>query len=303
MKYKDTKFDEYQLLQLYIFVDDACLLMRAWATQHWVAEGIPSKPARRVPKISESEIMTILIFYHYSGYKCFEYYYKSLVLNDLKTYFPTAPSYHYFLALIERVSLPMMILAKLTCQQAEKTGLYYLDAKALPVCDGLREKQHKVFRESASKGKASKGWFFGFKLHLLVNHKGQIVDFEVTTGKVADNDKNLLIKLLDNLKGTLFGDKGYFTTLWQDFYEAGLKIVTKVKKNMKNKLMTLEERLLLKKRPMIEAIFDILTSVFDLEHTRHRKPQNACVHILASLVAYQFYPDKPAVDLAKLYQI
>ncbi|MBK6609487.1 MAG: hypothetical protein IPG29_00815 [Sphingobacteriales bacterium] len=86
-----------------------------------------------MPKISESEILTILIFYHYSGYKCFEYYYKALVLNDLKTYFPTAPSYNYFIELIERVALPMSILAKLTCQQAEKTGIYYIDAKALPV--------------------------------------------------------------------------------------------------------------------------------------------------------------------------
>ncbi|MBK8678904.1 MAG: transposase [Sphingobacteriales bacterium] len=114
----------------------------------------------------------------------------------------------------------------------------------------LRGKQHKVFAKTASKGKSSMGWFFGFKLHLIVNHKGQIVDFALTTGQVADNSKDLLNKLLEKISGTLFGDKGYF---------------------------------------------------FDLEHTRHRKPQNAFVHIVASLVAYQFYPNKPQVDLAKIY--
>ena len=300
MDYKDSSFDEYQLLSLFIFVDDACALMRCWAEQHWLSTGTKQARPRRVPQISESEIIAILIFYQYSGYKCFQYYYKSLVLNDLLPYFPTAPSYNRFVELIERVSLPMSLLAQITCLQAEQTGIYYLDAKALPVCHLLRQKQHKVFEGLAQKGKGSMGWFFGFKLHLVINHKGQIVNFALTTGSVADNDKDLLVKLLSDLKGKLFGDKGYLTTLWNDFYERGLKIITKVKKNMKNKLMALQERLLLKKRPVIEAIFDILTSVFDLQHTRHRKPQNAQVHILASLIAYQCCPQKPAIDITKI---
>jgi hypothetical protein len=195
----------------------------------------------------------------------------------------------------------MMILAQLTCQQAEKTGVYYVDSKILPVCHPLRAKQHKVFAGLATKSKSSMGWFFGFKLHIVINHQGQIINFALTTGNVADNNKDLLIKLLEHLKGKLFGDKGYLTTLWNDFHTAGLKIITKVKKNMKNKLLELQERLLLKKRPVIEAVFDILTSVFDLQHTRHRKPQNACVHILASLVAYQFYTQKPNVDINNIY--
>ncbi|MBK6611859.1 MAG: transposase [Sphingobacteriales bacterium] len=114
----------------------------------------------------------------------------------------------------------------------------------------LRAKQHKVFAQTASKGKSSMGWFFGFKLHLIVNHKGQIVDFALTTGQVADNSKDLLNKLLEKISGTLFGDKGYLTTLWNNFFEKGLKIITKVKKNMKNRLMSLEERLLLKKKDL-----------------------------------------------------
>ncbi|MBK7526466.1 MAG: transposase [Sphingobacteriales bacterium] len=100
---------------------------------------------------------------------------------------------------------------------SRKTGIYYIDAKALPVCDMLRAKQHKVFAQTASKGKSSMGWFFGFKLHLIVNHKGQIVDFALTTGQVADNSKDLLNKLLEKISGTLFGDIGYLTTLWNNF--------------------------------------------------------------------------------------
>ena len=250
MSCKDKKFDEYQLLSLFIFVDDACALMRCWAEQHWVSIGTRPTPPSRVPCISESEIITILIFYQYFGYKFFQYYYKLLVLNDLRSYFPTAPSYNRFVELIERVSLPMSLLAQITCLQAKRTGIYYIDAKTLP--DLLRQKQHKVFEGLAQKGKGSMGWFFGFKLHLVINHKGQTVNFALTTGAVAD--KELLIKLFRELKGKLFGDKGYLTTLWNNFYEQGLKIITKVKKNRINKLMMFQERLLLKKRPRLNAL-------------------------------------------------
>ncbi len=146
MKNKDTKFDDLMLINIFIFVDDACILMREWAEKHWISAGKPLEKPNRVPKITESEMMTILIFYHYSGFKCFEYYYKSMVINDLKNYFSNLPSYNYFIELMERVALPMMILAKLSCQNSEKTEIYYIDSKKIPICDNLRIAQNKVFR-------------------------------------------------------------------------------------------------------------------------------------------------------------
>ncbi|GAB4338570.1 MAG: hypothetical protein OHK0038_17320 [Flammeovirgaceae bacterium] len=136
-----------------------------------------------------------------------------------------------------------------------------------------------------------------FKLHLIINNLGEIIDFTFTAANVADNDKNLLTRMLGDLKGKLFGDKGYLTKLWEQFYENGLQIMTKIRKNMKNRLMPYFDRLWLMKRPVIESVNDILTTVFDLQHSRHRKAINAFVHMIATVIAYQFYPDKPAVKI------
>ena len=299
MENKVKRFDEDLLIAIFLFTDDACQAMQSYVQQHWIGKTgkRPGGKPTRQPKVSESEIMTLLIFYHHSGYKCFQYFYQRFVLTELRSFFPQLPSYERFLQLIERVSLPMWVLAKLSC--GERAGIYFIDSKKVPVCENPRIHSHKVFAHSARRGKSSTGWFYGFKLHLVINHKGEIVDFRFTAANTADNNHSLLKELLIGLKGLCFGDKGYLTTLWHLFHEQGLKLVTKTRKKMKNALLTLQERLLLAKRAVIESVNDILTSVLDLEHSRHRKPVNAFTHCLACLVAYAFYEDKPAVNIPK----
>ena len=142
------------------------------------------------------------------------------------------------------------------------------------------------------------GWFFGFKLHLVVNHLGEIVNFQITKGHIADNDPTVLRKLLSGLTGKCFGDKGYLTKLSKEFAEAGLFLITKLRRNMKS--LALSEQLdnkLLKKRGMIESVIDRLKNGCEIEHTRHRSPYNALANIFSGLIAYSFCDQKPEIKL------
>ena len=302
MNNKTTKFDEDQLIGIFYLVDEFCLQAQSYVSSNWVGSqsefSSPLSPTR-VPQLAASEIMTILIYYNYSGYKNFQYYYQRCVLTDLTVFFPQLCSYNRFLELIERVSLPMYVLGKLLCAKSQKTGTYFIDSKKIVVSDNRRIHSHKVFKGIANRGYSSTGWFFGFKLHLVINEIGEIMAFEITTGNKADNNQPLLKHLFHKLEGTCFADKGYLTKLWEQLYENGLKLITKVKKKMKNKLITLKEKYILRKRAIIESVNDILITVFDLEHSRHRKPINAFTHMSATLVAYHLYPVKPRVFIPK----
>ena len=227
---KSSKFSEEMLISIFIDIDDSCQLMEDYVQKHWLNSHSQSSNPTRVPRLSPSEMMTILIFYHYSGYKCFEYYYRRLVLKDLSSYFPQAVSYHRFLELIPRVLLPLQIVAKMLCSRSEQTGIYYIDSKKLPVCHNKRIAQHKVFKDIAGRGKSSMGWFYGFKIHLIINQKGEPINFDISPANTADNNQDLLKYLFRGKKGTCFGDKGYLTKLWEELYQKGVKLVTKFRK-------------------------------------------------------------------------
>lgn len=182
------------------------------------------------------------------------------------------------------------------CLHSQRSGLYFIDSKKLPVCHLKREHSHRVFVKFAGKGKTSTGWFYGFKVHLVINPYGQIVNWAITCGNVADNNSDLLKKLLQNLEGICVGDKGYYTSLFEWFYTQGLHLILKPKKNNKRQLPSpFDHQQYLKKRALIESVNDILTSICDLEHTRHRKPENAFANIAGAIVAYHFIDQKPCV--------
>ena len=133
--------------------------------------------------------------------KCFEYFYKQLVENDLKSYFPKLLKYTAFLERISSVSLPMFIFAKSLCAENQHTGINFIDSKKLMVCHNRRIHQHKVFAGKAQREKSSTGWFFGFKIHFVINERGEILNFDCTSGNVTDNNHGLLKRILKNIKG------------------------------------------------------------------------------------------------------
>ena len=160
---------------------------------------------------------------------------------------------------------------------------------------------HKVFDGIAQEGKTSTGWFFGLKIHLIINHLGDLIRVEITPGNVADHKHELLKKMLSGLKGTIFGDKGYLTKLFEFFQNHELTLITKVKRNMKNKLITPDQRRILDKRGIVESTFDLLKSVCDVDHSRHRSPINALSHLFAGLIAYEFMDNKPSIIIQNIY--
>lgn len=269
------------------------------AFQHWTRQNPAARlllpTHRRQPRLSASEVATITVAYHLSGYKCFEYYYRELILGDYLHLFPQAPSYKRFVCLIIRALPLLMLLLLYKCSQALRTGHYFIDSKKLEVCHLLREQGHKVFEHYARKGKASTGWFYGLKLHLVINHLGQVVSFLITAGNVADNNHAVLRYLLGGLQGRCAGDKGYYSTLFSQFCEQGLRLLVRPKKNMKPLPVCTEDVRLLRQRPVIESVNDILATVCDVEHSRHRNPMHGVANVVAAVIAYQYLPIKPHI--------
>ena len=194
--------------------------------------------------------------------------------------------------LMPRLFVPLMVL--LHSLSGEESGVYFAASSKLAVCHNCR---HRVFDGLAARGKTSTGWFFGLKLHFVINHKGQIMALKITPGNTADS--TVLDEISQHLRGKLYADKGYisrevFTKLWQ----RGLHLITGIRRNMRNHLMLLGDKIMLRKRFVIETVLDILKSEMGLEPTRHRSPVNAMVHVLSCLVAYAYRPGKPSISLA-----
>lgn len=276
---------------LFCFVDDFCIVSDKLVNSCYLPEG--TKKATRIPEMSYSEILTIVLLYHQSPCKNFKYFYLSY-LQLYKKEFPKLVSYDRFIVLKKRILSYLILLLEWYFHQAQATGISYIDATPLAVCHPKRISRNKVFSGIAALGKTTKGWFFGLKLHLLINEKGEIQSLKLTKGNV--DDRAPVPSMTKAITGLLFGDKGYLKQeLFDALHERGLKLVTGIKKGMKNKLMPLAEKILLRKRSIIETVFSVLKNSFEIEHTRHRSIWNAFVHILSTLVAYSLKTNKPAI--------
>ena len=151
-----------------------------------------------------SEIITILIAYHQSGMSCFKYFYLSLSYPHASL-FPGLVHYDRFIKLILR-SFPAFVCL-LKSLQGEITEYLFVDSTPMAVCHNLRESQHKTFKGLAAKGKTSTGWFFGFKLHMIFNTKGDIVRLCITPGNVGD--RTPVLDMMTGITAKLIGDRGY----------------------------------------------------------------------------------------------
>jgi len=292
--------DDTKLIQIFCDSDDFFKKYEQFVAAISIDKKKPK--AHRKAALEVSEIMTILIAYHLTGMKCFQYYYVHVVQKHLQTYFPGLLSYNRFIELIPRALLPLWLFVN-TCRTGEATGFYYADSKKLPVCDNLRIYRNKVFKGIAGRSKSSTGWFYGLKLFLVINQLGQIMRCIISPANIADNNIDMMRRMFNKLKGFVFADKGFISQkAFEEFYQQGLKIVTTVKRNMKNKLMIISEKLALKRRNLIECVNDLLMTICDIDHTRHRSPLNAITHGLAAVTAYS-YLDKLPTIFAKKFAI
>ncbi len=142
------------------------------------------------------------------------------------------------------------------------------------------------------------GWFFGFKLHLIINDKGEILNFMFTPGNVDDREPLKQERFLENVKGKLCVDKGYIgQSLFETLFLNGIQLITKVKNKMKNSLMSITDKILLRKRALIETVNDELENIAQIEHSRHRSFNNFIANALSAIAAYCFFYKKPAIDI------
>ena len=185
-----------------------------------------------------------------------------------------------------------------TCCLGKCTGISYIDSTPLRSCHIKREKQHKVFKGIAQKGQCSLGWFYGFKLHIIINDRGEILDFIITPGNVDDRKPLNDMDLHKRIFGKLYGDKGYISKdLFEKLFVDGVHLITKIKKNIKNSLMLLQDKIALRKRALIETVNDELKNICQIEHTRHRSFENFTTNLLSGLIAYSFFDKKPFINL------
>lgn len=287
---------EETLIALFCLIDDFCKSSEPIWRKLFLegSDGKHLEKAHRTPRLSTSEILTILIYFHQSGYRTFKQYYNFHVTLFLKKYFPNLVSYSRIVQLMSCFLFQLFLFLQTVLGAC--TGISFVDSTLLTVCHNRRISSHKVFKKLAKRGKTSTGWFFGFKLHLIINDQGEILAYMLTAGNIDDRApvKNLCQKIV----GKLFGDKGYISSaLFSELYEQGVKLITKLRANMKNKLMPLLDKLLLRKRGLIESVHNRLKQGAQIEHHRHRSPWNFMVNLLSGLASYSLNPTKPTLRM------
>jgi len=276
--------DELEIIKIFFYVDEFCKQF----IPVWNKYLIGNREIKRIRKdvLSYSEIITILILYHNSKTKNFKEFYNNWLYNKLlKNYFPNIPCYDRFLVLQRKAVIPL--LSFIQYLKGKETGIYYIDSTSLSVCKNQRIGKHKTFKNIAKRGKSSMGWFFGFKLHLVINNQGEIMNFKITKGNICDNVP--VLELVKHLSGKLFGDRGYITKKdkLKQLKENGIDLFYNVRSNMKNKPnLSKENKCLLAKRSMIETVFGKVKDSTNICITKIKNHCNYLINILSSIASY-----------------
>jgi hypothetical protein len=179
----------------------------------------------RKSKLSLSEVMTIIIWFHMSGYRTFKDYYTREVCTHLRWAFPRLVSYNRFVELMPGALLPLCCY--LMTRKGGFSGISFIDSMPIAVCHNRRIHSHRVFSHVAQRGKTTMGWFYGFIAHLIVNDQGELLAFRLTPGNVDDREP--VPEMVKGIFGKLFGDKGYISQkLFELLFDDGIQLVTRI---------------------------------------------------------------------------
>lgn len=303
LKYKDLQtiiamIAEDKVTELFCMADDFCKFFDAMMKKYTLKSD-NKRAYHRDSTMSKSEIMLIMILFHDSGYRCLKHFYVEKVCKHLRHLFPKVVSYNRFVELEKQVAVPLALFIKKVLL-GKCTGISFVDSTPLRVCRNQRIHIHKVFKGIAQRGKCSMGWFFGFKLHLICNEKGEVLNFIITPGDVDDRKPLEYKAFVEFIYGKLVGNKGYIgKNLFQRLFVDGIQLITKLKSNMKGALMSVSDKLLLRKRAIIETVNDELKNIAQVEHSRHRSFENFIVNMLGAIAAYCVFPKKPCIHVQR----
>jgi hypothetical protein len=289
-----------KITEIFCAADEFCKeFSQVISENRTLAIGDGKKHRNRQHGMSDSEIITLLILYHFGSFKNFKHFYLHYIGVHLQRDFPKQLSYNRFIAIEHKVFVPLMLFLNPVCF-GKCTGITFVDSTKISVCHNKRIFNHKVFRDLARRGKSTMGWFYGFKLHFVCNDRGEIISFFFSPGNTDDRNVEVFNILKKRLFGKLYGDRGYISaSLFEMLFNDGIHIVTGIKSNMKNRLMSLYDRIMLRKRSVIETINDELKNICDIEHSRHRSIHNFFMNLIAALGAYCFFDKKPAIRVER----
>lgn len=280
------------IVALFCDVDDFCQQFVPQWHHQLLASG--DRHRQRASRLYVSEVMTIVISFQQSGYRTFKDFYLRYVTPHLRGAFPDLVSYTRFVELMQEAIVPLC--AYLQTRKGHSQGVAFIDSTLLAVCHPKRSGRHKVFAGLAHWGRNSLGWCYGFKLHLLINDVGELLACRLTPANV--DDRRPVPRLVAGVSGKVFGDRGYISqALFAQLFAQGIQLITKLRKDMKNKLLPLLDKVLLRKRSLIETVNDQLKNICQIEHSRHRSVTNFLVNLVAGLIAYTYQPKKPSLHI------
>lgn len=284
-----------KITEIFCSIDDFCVEFVPLFEKRLIGAG---KKRKRASKLSLSEVMTIQVLFHLSRIRDFKTFYLGYLKEHLQDCFPNTVSYNRMVELCSESMLPLLAYLK-TQGTGNCSGISFIDSTPLRVCHNRRIHNHKVFSGLAQRGQCSIGWFFGFKLHIVTNDSGQIIDLLITPGNKDDRTPLKVQNFINRLWGKLYGDKGYIgKELFNSLFANGIHLVTKLKKNMKTKLLTpMYDIIMLRKRAIVESIIDQLKNIFQIEHSRYRSPINFFTNVFSGLIAYNFTEKKPSLNI------
>lgn len=296
-----------KVTEIFCAVDEFCKEFEKQMEKKTLISSDGKMRCNRKASLSDSEIMTILIAFQFGSFRNFKHYYLFFIKEHLKSSFLRAVSYNRFVELESRVFFQMMFFLNLSAS-GHCSGISFVDSTMIPVCHNLRRYTNKVFKGLATDGKGTMGWCHGFKLHFVCNDRGEIITFCFTGANVDDRDPKVWTVMAKELYGKLFADRGYISPkLFDMLFEDGVHLVTGIRTNMKNKIMPMWDKIMLRRRCIIETINDMLKNTAQLVHSRHRSVNNFIMNMVATLAAYSFFDNKPqalqGVHIEKTEQI
>lgn len=286
--------NELQIIELFCLVDDFTKRFNEICShEHLVYK--KSKIRARKSRTTLSEVMTILLMFQNSNYRTFKHFFLKECEVFWKSLFPKLVGYSQFIRLMQEAFFPMFCFAQEHLGVC--TGISFIDSTVLTSCHIKRAYSHKTFKKQAAWGKTT-GWFFGFKLHLVINHHAEIIAFRITSGNV--DDRKPVPDMMKNKRGKAYADRGYIgKDLGVKLAKEGVVLITKAKKKMKNCLISLQDKYLLRRRAIIESVNNLLKNHHQVEHHRHRSPWNFLSNLLAGITAYCLNPNKPRLFFSK----
>ncbi|WP_407322505.1 IS982 family transposase [Tenacibaculum maritimum] len=280
----DTK-----IIEIFCNLDDFMKEFETVLIKNSISESSKVKKRKRKSKMSKSEVMTIMVIFHLKSYRNLKHFYLYYVCKYMDDFFPDLVSYNRFVELQKKVIPPLAVYLKLH-GLGKCSGISFIDSTALK----------EVFKGIAEKSYGTLGWFYGFKLHLVCNDKGQIVDFMITKANVDDRYPLKNKCFHDKIFGKIYGDKGYLgKDLFDKLFVDGIHLVTKLRKNMKKKALDFMDKVYLRKRAIIESVNDVLKNTCQIEHSRHRSFDNFLGNLIAGLTAYSFLESKPSIKIQR----